>query len=86
MDGRTDGHVIHISGRIFDNDLIAKWTICVKRLFLGGGGGEGQNSPKVAIIKTRSAFLSFSSVFLFLLSFSFVTVILQLMGLKKPTF
>ena len=39
MDGRTDGHVIHISGRIFDNDLIAKWTICVKRLFFGGGGG-----------------------------------------------
>ena len=49
---------------------------------------------KVAIMKTKSATiaffsllrLSFSSLFLFLLSFSFVTVILELFGLKKPSF
>ena len=46
---------------------------------------------KVAIIKTKSAtiaffllLLSFSSVSLFLLSFFFVSVILELLGLKKP--
>ena len=46
-------------------------------------------SNKVAIIKTKSAtiaFFSFSSLFLLLLSFSFVTVILELLGLKKPAF
>ena len=49
---------------------------------------------KVAIIKLRvqlllfssSLLLSFSSLFLFLLSFSFVTVDLELLGLKKPAF
>ena len=46
---------------------------------------------KVAIIKTKSAtiaffllLLSFSSLSLFLLSFFFVSVILELLGLKKP--
>ena len=41
---------------------------------------------KVAIIKTKRAAISFflfSSVFLFLLSFSFVAVIVELLGLKK---
>ena len=41
---------------------------------------------KVAIIKTKRAtiaFFLFSSVFLFLLSFSFVAVIVELLGLKK---
>ena len=48
---------------------------------------------KVAMMKTTSAamlfallLLSFSSLFLFLLSFSFVTVILELLGLKNPAF
>ena len=48
---------------------------------------------KVAIIKTKSATivffsspLSFSSLLLFPLSFSFVTVILELLGLKKPAY
>ena len=41
---------------------------------------------KVAIIKTKrttTAFFLFSSLFLFLLSFSFVAVIVELLGLKK---
>ena len=41
---------------------------------------------KVAIIKTKRATISFflfSSLFLFLLSFSFVAVIVELLGLKK---
>ena len=49
---------------------------------------------KVAIIKLTvqlllflaSLLLSFSSLFLFLLSFSFVAVDLELLGLKKPAF
>ena len=43
---------------------------------------------KVAIIKTKSVTLLFffSSLFLFLLSFSFVTVILELLALKKLAF
>ena len=43
-------------------------------------------SNKVAIIKTKRAtiaFFLFSSLFLFLLSFSFVAVIVELLGLKK---
>ena len=46
---------------------------------------------KVAIIKTKSATIDFfssspssSSLFLFLFSFPFVTVILELIGAKKP--
>ena len=39
---------------------------------------------KVAIIKTKSATIAF--FFLFLLSFSFVTMILELLGLKKHAF
>ena len=55
----------------------------------------GQKLSKVAIIKTKSTTIaffslllpSFSSHFLFLsLSFSFVTVIWKLLGLKKPAF
>ena len=41
---------------------------------------------KVAIIKTKRATISFflfSSLFVFLLSFSFVAVIVELLGLKK---
>ena len=41
---------------------------------------------KVAIIKTKRATISFflfSSLFLFLLSFSFVAVVVELLGLKK---
>ena len=41
---------------------------------------------KVAIIKTKRAtiaFFLFSSLYLFLLSFSFVSVIVELLGLKK---
>ena len=41
---------------------------------------------KVTIIKTKGATISFflfSSLFLFLLSFSFVAVIVELLGLKK---
>ena len=53
-----------------------------------------KTNSKVAIIKTKSAtiafffvlFLSFSSLVLFLLSFFFVTVILELLGLKKHAF
>ena len=49
---------------------------------------------KVAIIKTKSATISFfsllllssSSLFLFLLSFSFVSVILELIAHEKPAF
>ena len=49
---------------------------------------------KVAILKTKSAaigffsflLLSFFSFVLFLLSFSFVTVILELLGLERPAF
>ena len=49
---------------------------------------------KLAIMKTKSATIAFFlfsafpffSLFLFLLSFSFVTVILELFGLKKPSF
>ena len=54
------------------------------------------SAKKVAIIKLRkqlllfssssSLLLSFSSLFLFLLSFSFVAVDLELPGLKKPAF
>ena len=72
-----------ISSRIFDN-VVAKWTFCIEQLF----------SAKVAIIKTKSAtiafffllLLSFFLLFLFLLSFSLITVILEILGLKKPAF
>ena len=60
--------------RIFEN-VISKWT-------------------KLAIIKTESTTIAFFSspsfpllaLSFFLLSFSFVTVILELLGLKKPAF
>ena len=49
-----------------------------------------KNDLKVAIIKAKSAAivvaLLFSSLFLFLLSFFFVTLILELLGLKKAAF
>ena len=45
-----------------------------------------QSISKVAIVKTKNA--TFSSLFLFLLSFSFLTVIFELLRFKtrKPTF
>ena len=52
-----------------------------------------KNYLKVAIIKTKSATIAFFLIFsfrpprsLFLSCFSFVSVILELMGLKKPVF
>ena len=76
----------YMFSRIFEN-VIAKWTFYVGQCFLA-------KNSKVAIIKTKSAtiafffvlFLSFSSLLLFLLSFFFVTVILELLGLKKHAF
>ena len=44
---------------------------------------------KIAIIKTKSEAIAFffsSSLFLFLLSILFVSVILELIGSKKPAF
>ena len=74
--GRTD--------RRSRDSYIAKWTICVKRFFFW------PKISQVAIIKTRSAgiaffFPSFPSLrfFFSLLSFSFVTVTLELLGLEK---
>ena len=51
-------------------------------------------NSKVAIIKTKSAtpafffhlLLSFPSLFLFLLSFPIVTMVLELLGLKRHAF
>lgn len=65
---------VSISSRIFD-DVIAKWT------FL-------RPSPKLRVqpLLFLLFLLSFSSLFLFLLSFPFVTVILELFGLKKLSF
>ena len=82
----------YISSRIFDN-VISKWTFCVRQFF------RPKTIFKVAILKTKSATIAFfllllssSSLllflflFLFLLSSSFVTMILELLGLKKPAF
>ena len=75
----------YISSPIFEN-VITKWTFCVQQFF------SAKNS-KVAIIKLRVQpflfsllLLFFSSLSLFLLSVSFVTVILELLWLKKPAF
>ena len=59
----------------------AKWTACVQQFFR-------PKAPKVAILLTKSATIvffslllpSFSLLFLFLLSFSFLIVILELLG------
>ena len=70
-----------LSSRIFEN-VIAKWTFCVQQFFF-------RPISKVAIIKTESAtiaFFFFSSLFLFLHSFSFIRVIFELLGFKKPAF
>ena len=50
---------------------------------------SAKNYFQRAITKTKSAtiaFFLFSSLFLLVLSFFFVTVILELLGLEKPTF
>ena len=67
--------------RISEN-VTANWTFCVQQFFF---------SAKVAIVNTKSATIDFSlllvsssSLFLLLLSFSFVRVILEQIGLKKP--
>ena len=74
------------SSQIFYN-VIAEWTFWVEHFF------RPNTISRVAIIKTTSTkivfcllLLSFSSLFLFLLSFSFVTMILKLLRLKKPAF
>ena len=71
---------------IFEN-VTAKRTFCVKQFFF-----RAKTIFKVAIIKTESAtFLFFSSppfflLALFFLSFSFFSVLLQLIGPKKSAF
>ena len=73
------GNLQRISSLIFEN-VTAKWTFCV------------QQFSKVAIIKTKSAtiasfwsrpFPSRASLFLFLLSFSLVSEILELKSRPK---
>ena len=77
-----------MSSRSFEN-VIAQWTFLRPTVFLG----QKVSPNEVAIIKTRSAtivFFSSPSFLLLALSFSpffsFVTVILKLLGLKKPAF
>ena len=53
-----------MSSQIFD-DVIAKWTFCVKQFFFFG---QNMINSKVAIIKTKSATTAFS--LLLALSFS----------------
>ena len=68
----------YINGRIFDN-VIAKWSgpfACNRSFFT--------KYLQSSYCKTKNS--TFSSLFLFLLSFSFLTVILKLLGLKRPTF
>ena len=73
----------YISNRNFEN-VTAKWTFFVQKFFW----------HKVVIIKTKSAtiaFFLFSSFpsphsFFFSFPFPFVTMILELLGLKKPAF
>ena len=78
---------------------ISKWNIfslVVYRqmdLFRSNSFFRPKTISEVAIMKTKSAAIAFSllllsipSLFLSLLSFSFVNVILELLGLKKPGF
>ena len=75
---------IYISSRIFEN-VTAKWNFCVQQFF---------SAKKVTLTKKLRVqplpffllLLSSSSLFLFLLSFSFFSVILELIGPKKPAF
>ena len=64
---------ILISSRIFDN-VIAKWTFCVQQFFCSVLLQKLRVQPLLFFL----LLISFSSIFLFLLSFSF--------GLKKPVF
>ena len=72
----------------FLKTLSPKRPFCVQQSF------SARNKIKVAITKTiivqpllfSLLLLSFSPLFLFLISFSFVTVILEFLGLKKPAF
>jgi len=72
----------------FEN-VIAKWTFLRPTVFFG----QKLSPNEVAIIKTRSATIAFfyyQSFLLLALSFSpffsFVTVILKLLGLQNPAF
>ena len=78
---------LNISSRIYEN-ITGKWTFSSNSFFFG-------QIFKVAIIKTKSAtiavflfssFLPPRSFFLFLLSFYFVSVILELIASTKPVF
>ena len=71
--------------RISEN-VTANWTFCVQQFFF-----RPKTISKVAIVNTKSATIDFSllllsssSLFLLLISFSFVRVILEQIGLKKP--
>ena len=72
---------------IFEN-VTAKQTFCVKQFFF-----REKTIFKVAIIKTKSATIPFFSLLFlssfslsFFLSFSFFSVLLQLIGPKKSAF
>ena len=73
---------LFIYSGIFEN-VIAKWTFRVQQFLFFGQ----KLSPRVPPLFFFSLLLlSFSSLFLFLLSFSYVTVILEILGVKKPVF
>ena len=64
-------------------------TLSLNGTFVSNSFLRRKTIYKVAIIKTKSAtiaFFLFSLLFLFLLSFFFVTVILELLGLKRLAF
>ena len=73
------GYGSHISWKIRHFTLVFLWC-----------GRTGEQISKEAVIKTKNATIAFFSsppfllFALCLLSFSFVTVILELLGLKKP--
>ena len=71
-----------ISRGIFEN-VTAKWTLSVQQFFRPK---THSSHYKSAAIVFSLLLLSFSRLLLFLLSLSFVTVILDLIGLKKPAF
>ena len=73
---------IYIYGRIFDN-VINRWTFCVEQFLSAKNYLQSSYNKRVQPLLFSLLLLSFSSLFLFLLSFSFVTMILELLGLKK---
>ena len=78
--------IIHLAGFLI--------TLSPNGPFVSNNFFRPKTISKVATILTKSAtiafflllLLSFSSLFLFLLFFFFVTMILELLGLKKPAF